>query len=210
MRTTTKKTTSVMAKFAIAATLMLFAATSSFAELAGMGDNNTAKSEETSGGIRALIGISGGNSMITDDGTIFMNLRIGIDFLPLLSGGMWVSSIMSDVKNHNVKQQQMINYKAFGGFVEIFPLRIDKFSLSVPIQVGGGAVSALEPDDEAYESEDYFFIADMAVHFNYRITKMLEVSIGGGYRMFAGIEENNLENLDFCTPFGELRFTVRE
>ena len=210
MRTTTKRTTSVMAKFAIAATLMLCAATSSFAELAGMGDNNTAKSEETSGGIRALIGISGGNSMITDDGTIFMNLRIGIDFLPLLSGGMWVSSIMSDVKNHNVKQQQMINYKAFGGFVELFPLRIDKFALSVPIQVGGGAVSALEPDDEAYESEDYFFIADMAVHFNYRITKMLEVSIGGGYRMFAGIEENNLENLDFCTPFGELRFTVRE
>jgi hypothetical protein len=50
----------------------------------------------------------------------------------------------------------------------------------------------------------------MAVHFNYRITKMLEVSIGGGYRMFAGIEANNLENLDFCTPFGELRFTVRE
>jgi len=210
MQTTMKRTTSLVAKFAIAATFMLFAATSSFAELAGMGDNNTAKSEETSGGIKALIGISGGNSMITDDGTIFMNLRIGIDFLPLLSGGMWVSSIMSDVKNHNVKQQQMVNYKAFGGFVELFPLRIDKFSLSVPIQVGGGAVSALEPDDEAYESEDYFFIADMAVHFNYRITKMLEVSIGGGYRMFAGIEENNLENLDFCTPFGELRFTVRE
>jgi hypothetical protein len=39
---------------------------------------------------------------------------------------------------------------------------------------------------------------------------MLEASIGGGYRMFAGIEANNLENLDFCTPFGELRFTIRE
>lgn len=210
MQNAPKKTTSMVKKFAIAATIMLFAATSSFAELAGMGENAAAKSEESSSGIKALFGISGGNSMITDDGTIFMNLRIGIDFLPLLSSGMWVSSIMSDVKNHNVKQLQMVNYKAFGGFVELFPLRISDFSLSVPIQVGGGAVSALEPDDEAYESEDYFFIADMAVHFNYRITKMLEVSIGGGYRMFAGIEANNLENLDFCTPFGELRFTVRE
>ena len=210
MQNAPKKTTSMVKRFAIAATIMLFAATSSFAELAGMGENAAAKSEESSSGIKALFGISGGNSMITDDGTIFMNLRIGIDFLPLLSSGVWVSSIMSDVKNHNVKQQQMVNYKAFGGYVELFPLRIDNFSLSVPIQVGGGAVSALEPDDEAYESEDYFFIADMAVHFNYRITKMLEVSIGGGYRMFAGIEENNLENLDFCTPFGELRFTVRE
>ena len=200
MQNNQKKTTSMVKKFAIATILMLFAATSSFAELAGMGENTATKSEESSDGIKALFGISGGNSMITDDGTIFMNLRIGIDFLPLISAGAWVSSIMSDVKNHNVKQQQMVNYKAF----------IDKFSLSVPIEIGGGAVSALEPDDEAYESEDYFFIADMAVHFNYRITKMLEVSIGGGYRMFAGIEANNLENLDFCTPFGELRFTVRE
>ena len=66
------------------------------------------------------------------------------------------------------------------------------------------------PDDEAFESEDYFFTADMAVHFNYRVTKMLEISIGGGYRMFSGIETNGLENLDFCTPFGELRFTIRE
>ena len=188
---------------------MLFAATSSFAELKDMGDATPAN-EKSSSGIRALIGIGGGNSMITDDGTIFMNLRIGIDFNPLFSSGLWVSSIMSDVENHKVKHNQLVNYKAFGGFVELFPLRFDKFSVSVPIQAGGGSVSALEPGDEAYETEDYFFIADMAVHFNYRITKMLEISIGGGYRMFTGIEENNLENLDFCTPFGELRFTVRE
>lgn len=204
-----KKTTSALAKFAFAATFMLFAATSSFAELKDMGDTTPAN-EKSSSGIRALIGIGGGNSMITDDGTIFMNLRIGIDFNPLFSSGLWVSSIMSDVENHKVKHNQLVNYKAFGGFVELFPLRFDKFSVSVPIQAGGGSVSALEPGDEAYETEDYFFIADMAVHFNYRITKMLEISIGGGYRMFTGIEENNLENLDFCTPFGELRFTVRE
>ena len=204
-----KKTTSALAKFAFAATFMLFAATSSFAELKDMGEATPAN-EKSSSGIRALIGIGGGNSMITDDGTIFMNLRIGIDFNPLFSSGLWVSSIMSDVENHKVKHNQLINYKAFGGFVELFPLRFDKFSVSVPIQAGGGSVSALEPGDEAYETEDYFFIADMAVHFNYRITKMLEISIGGGYRMFTGIEENNLENLDFCTPFGELRFTVRE
>ena len=180
-----KKTTSALAKFAFAATFMLFAATSSFAELKDMGDATPAN-ETSRSGIRALIGIGGGNSMST------------------------VSSIMSDVENHKVKHNQLVNYKAFGGFVELFPLRFDKFSVSVPIQAGGGSVSALEPGDEAYETEDYFFIADMAVHFNYRITKMLEISIGGGYRMFTGIEENNLENLDFCTPFGELRFTVRE
>lgn len=199
----------LMPGLALAFALVLSLAGTSFAELAGMGDS-TATEEKSEGGIRGLFGIGGGNSMITDDGTIFMALRIGIDFGKLLSAGMWYSSTISDVRNYNVKQKQLINYNSFGGFVELFPLRFEKSSISVPIRIGGGAVNILENGDEGFESEDYFFVADMAVHFNYRITKMFEVSIGGGYRMFAGIEENNLENMDFCTPFGELRFTIRE
>ena len=166
--------------------------------------------EKQNDGLKALIGVSGGNALVTDDGAIFANLRIGIDFNPLFSAGVWVSRLLSDVRNYNVPQKQMIKYMSVGGFVELFPVRIDDFSISIPIQAGGGALYVMEPDDEAFESEDYFFTADMALHFNYRITKMLEISIGGGYRMFTGIETNNLENLDFCTPFGELRFTVRE
>jgi hypothetical protein len=166
--------------------------------------------EKSDDGLKAFIGISGGNVLVADDGAIFANIRIGLDLNPLISTGVWVSRILSDVRNYNVKEKQMIKYMSFGGFVELFPVRIDKFSISVPIQIGGGALYVMEPEDEAFESEDYFFTADMAAHFNYRITKMLEVSIGGGYRMFTGIETNNLENLDLCTPFGELRFTIRE
>ena len=207
----TKKRSRLMAKFALALALVLSLSGTSFAELAGMGDSNTPTEEKSERGIKALIGIGGGNSMITDDGTIFMALRIGLDFGKLLSAGMWYVSTISDVRNYNVPQKQLVNYNSFGAFVELFPLRFnEQMSVSVPIRVGGGAVNALENGDEGFESEDYFFVADMAAHFNYRITKMLEVSIGGGYRMFAGIEENNLENMDFCTPFGELRFTIRE
>ena len=130
--------------------------------------------------------------------------------MPQISTGVWVSRLLSDVRNYNVAEKQMIKYMSFGGFVELFPLRLGNFAISVPIEVGGGALYVMEPEDEAFESEDYFFTADMAVHFNYRVTRMLEVSIGGGYRMFNGIETNGLENLDFCTPFGELRFTIRE
>ena len=166
--------------------------------------------EKTDGGLKAFIGVSGGNVLVADDGAIFANLRIGLDINPLFSTGVWVSRLLSDVRNYNVAEKQMIKYMSVGGFVELFPVRINDFSISVPIQVGAGALYVMEPDDEAFESEDYFFTADMAVHFNYRVTKMLEVSIGGGYRMFSGIETNNLENLDFCTPFGELRFTIRE
>lgn len=166
--------------------------------------------EKSDDGLKAFIGVSGGNVLVADDGAIFANLRIGLDINPLFSTGVWVSRLLSDVRNYNVKEKQMIKYMSFGGFVELFPLRFDKFSVSVPIQIGGGALYVMEPEDESFESEDYFFTADMAAHFNYRVTKMLEISIGGGYRMFTGIETNKLENLDFCTPFAELRFTIRE
>lgn len=196
---------------AIAVCLLVFAcAGSSFAELAGMADSDAATEEKSEGGLKALIGVSGGNVLVADDGAIFANLRIGLDIVPMFSTGMWVDRLLSDVRNHNVKVKQMIKYMSFGGFVELFPIRIDKFSVSLPINVGGGALYVMEPEDEAFESEDYFFTADASVHFNYRITKMLEISIGGGYRLFAGIETNNLENGDLSSPFGELRFTVRE
>ncbi|WP_294111443.1 hypothetical protein [uncultured Fibrobacter sp.] len=166
--------------------------------------------EKSNDGLKAFIGVSGGNVLVADDGAIFANIRIGLDILPQISTGVWVSRLLSDVRNYNVAEKQMIKYMSFGGFVELFPLRLGDFAISVPIEVGGGALYVMEPNDEAFESEDYFFTADMAVHFNYRVTRMLEVSIGGGYRMFNGIETNGLENLDFCTPFGELRFTIRE
>ena len=171
---------------------------------------NFTPEEKSNDGLKAFIGVSGGNVLVADDGAIFANIRIGLDILPQISTGVWVSRLLSDVRNYNVAEKQMIKYMSFGGFVELFPLRLGNFAISVPIEVGGGALYVMEPEDEAFESEDYFFTADMAVHFNYRVTRMLEVSIGGGYRMFSGIETNGLENLDFCTPFGELRFTIRE
>jgi len=210
MSIATKNKSKIAPILALAFTLVMTLSSASFAELAGMGETNSTVDKQEDG-IRGHFGIGGGNSMITDDGTIFMALRIGVDFGTLISSGLWYVSTISDVRNYNVKQKQLINYNSFGAYVELFPLRFnDDMSISVPIRVGGGAVNALENGDEGFESEDYFFVADMAAHFNYRITKMFEVSIGGGYRMFAGIEENNLENIDFCTPFGELRFTIRE
>ena len=193
-----------------AAILLVFAmAGSSFAELAGMNDNDATEKSE-SAAMTALVGLGGGNSLIADDGVIFMTMRIGVDVMQLFSTGAWFTTTIEDVRNHNVDHKQMVNYNAFGAFVELFPLRFDKFAISVPIKIGGGAVNAMDKGDEAFESEEYFFTADMAAHFNYRLTKMLEVSVGGGYRMFAGIDKNNLDNMDFNTPFGELRFTIKE
>lgn len=167
--------------------------------------------EKVNDGWKAFLGIGGGNSLVADDGAIFANLRIGIQWNNLLASGLFANFLISDIRNYNVPQKQMLDYNSFGAFIELFPVRINEaFSISVPIEVGGGAINVIENGDNNFSSEDYFFVADMAVHFNYRVTKMLEVSVGGGYRMFNGIEENGLENLDFCTPFGELRFTSKE
>ncbi len=188
-------------------TVLIFA-TGSFAELR---TRQFTPEEEKKDGLKAIFGISGGNSMITDDGTIFMNLRIGLERIPLVTSGLWVSSTIDDVRNRNVDHKQMISYRAFGAFAELFPIRVDNFSISFPIQIGGGAIGALNDNtDKNVESSEYFFVTDAAAHFNYRITKMLEISIGGGYRVFGGIDKNNLENKDFNTPFGELRFTIKE
>ncbi len=183
-------------------------AISAQAELAGMNDSHT--EDVKSEGIKALMGLTGGTAMLGDEGILYMGLRIGLDFKPLLSSGLWAATSIEDVRNHNASVKQMVNYKSFGAFVELFPVRVGEFSVSVPIQLGVGVLNVLESGDNAFEASDYFFTGDMAAHFNYRLTKMLDVSIGGGYRMVAGIEENDLENKDLCTPFGELRFTIRE
>lgn len=203
MTTLLKKTSKILT----VASVVLACATSSFAELRSI---QFTPEDKTSEGLNAYIGIGGGNSMIIDDGTIFMNLRIGLEFNSFIAAGAWFSSIMSDVRNYTAPVPEMIDYNAFGVQVEVTPYRLNKFSISIPVNIGGGAVNILRKGDEAFASEDYFFVADASAQFNYRVTKMLEVSIGGGFRVFAGIDASNLSSGDFCTPFGELRFTIKE
>lgn len=190
-----------------AALVVLACTTSSFAELRSA---QFTPEEPTTNTWKAFLGFNGGNSMITDDGTIFAGLRIGIEWNPLIATSIWANAIISDVRNWKVAQPQMVDYKAFGIQGEVTPYRKDIFSVSIPVNVGMGVVNTMNKGDEAFSPEDYFFVADASAHFNVKVTKALEVSIGGGYRIFAGIEENNLKNSDFNTPFGEIRFTIKE
>jgi len=189
--------------------MALTLAVSSHAELQGSKDYEPDKLDTS--GWSALLSVGGGNSLIARDGTIFMNLRIGIVLNPYISLGGYFSSILSDVKNPKVRHPQMLDYHSYGVFAEPVVFRSGLFSISLPVSIGGGSVNFLNKGDEdGFKSEDAFFTADFSAHFNFRMTKQLEVSIGGGYRLFAGIEENNLKNKDFRTPFGELRFTFKE
>ena len=182
---------------------------SSHAKLLGSDDYQP--KEEAKSSWSALLGVSGGNSLIARDGTIFMNLRIGIALNPYISFGAYSSTILSNVKNPKVHHSQMIDYHAFGAFVEPTVFRNGIFSISLPISIGGGEVDFMDKGDEdGFKADDGFFTADFSAQFNFRMTKLLVVSIGGGYRLFAGIESNNLKNKDFRTPFGELRFTFKE
>lgn len=192
----------------ITAALLVFAcATSSFAELRSVQFTPEEKSNE---GLKAYIGFGGGNSMIIDDGTIFMNLRIGIEFNSFIAAGAWFSTILSDVRNYSAPVPEMVDYNAFGLQAEVTPFRHNFFSISIPVNIGGGAVNLLRKGDEAFSSEDYFFVVDASAQFNFKVTKRLELSVGGGYRLFAGVEASNLKSGDFNTPFGEVRFTFKE
>ena len=189
--------------------MALTLAVSSHAELQGSQDYEPSQAEKTEWS--ALFGVSGGNSLIARDGTIFMNIRIGIALNPYISFGAYHSSIMSNVKNPKVRHSQMIDYHAFGVFAKPTVYRNGFFSISLPVSIGGGEVDFMDKGDEdGFKAEDGFFTADFSAQFNFRMTKLFEISIGGGYRLFAGIEANNLKNKDFRSPFGELRFTFKE
>lgn len=189
------------------AAVALGLATASHAELRSQ---SFTPEEPQKNGWSAFLGIGGGNALIARDGTVFANLRIGIEWNPMIATGVFATFIVDDVLNPHVKAPQMVNYNAYGAVIEVTPFRRGLFSISVPVEIAGGVVNAMDRGEDAFSPEDYFFMADAALQFNFRVTKMLEVSIGGGYRAFAGIEENNLENSDFSTPFGEIRFTIKE
>ena len=189
--------------------MALTLAVSSHAELQGSQDYEPGQAEKSEWS--ALFGVSGGNSLIARDGTIFMNIRIGIALNPYISFGAYHSSIMSNVKNPKARHSQMIDYHAFGVFAEPTVYRNGFFSISLPVSIGGGEVDFMDKGGEdGFKAEDGFFTADFSAQFNFRMTKLFEISIGGGYRLFAGIEANNLKNKDFRSPFGELRFTFKE
>ena len=189
--------------------MALTLAVSSHAELQGSKDYEPSKVATSDWS--ALLGVSGGNSLIARDGTIFMNLRVGVVLNPHISLGAYFSTILSDVKNPKVRHPQMLDYHSYGIFAEPVVVRSGLFSISLPVSIGGGSVNFLNKGDEdGFKSDDAFFTSDFSAQFNFRVTKLLEVSVGGGYRLFAGIEENNLKNKDFRTPFGELRFTFKE
>ena len=197
------------AKFLMTLLTALSLTVSANAKLQGSDDYEPGKTDNS--GWSALLGVSGGNSLIARDGTIFMNLRIGIALNPYISFGAYSSTILSDVQNPKVKHSQMIDYHAFGVFAEATVFRNGIFSISIPVSIGGGEVDFMDKGDEdGFKAEDGFFTADFAAQFNFRVTRLLEVSVGGGYRLFAGIEANNLKNKDFRSPFGELRFTFKE
>lgn len=169
------------------------------------------ESETPSNELKAFIALSGGNSMIARDGTIWISIKGGVQILPRLQTGLYVSTIASDVENPYAKSTlQSIDYNAMGIIAEVLLLEKNHFSLSLPFSFGGGFINILEQNAEHFKAEDGFFIGEAAISFNYQLTKALNVGIGGGYRLFLHIDSNNLDNSDFNSLFGVLSFKWME
>jgi hypothetical protein len=161
--------------------------------------------------LKAFIGLSGGNSMIARDGTLWMSIKGGVRVHPRIQTGLFVSTIVSDVKNPYKKAtSQYIDYNALGAFAEFRLLEINLFSLSIPFSVGGGLINIMEQNVEHSSAEDGFFMGEAGLSFNYQLTRVLNVSIGGGYRLFLHVDNNKLDNNDFNSLYGELTFRWTE
>ena len=68
----------------------------------------------------------------------------------------------------------------------------------------------MEQNVEHSNAEDGFFMGELGISFNFQLTRVLNVSIGGGYRQFLHVDNNKLDNGDFNTLFGELSFRWAE
>ena len=149
-----------MKKKIFASILMAMAlAVNSHAKLQGSDDFQP--KEEAKSSWSALLGVSGGNSLLARDGTIFMNIRIGIALNPYINFGAFCSTIMSDVKNPKVHHSQMIDYHTFGVFAEATVFRSGIFSVSIPINIGGGEIDFMDKGDEdGFKASDGVFTAD--------------------------------------------------
>ncbi len=169
------------------------------------------ETDSTSQPLKAFVGFSGGNSMIARDGTLWMSIKGGVSVHPRIQTGLYASTILSDVKNPYEKgTAQYIDYNALGAFAEFLLFEKDHFSFSIPLSVGGGLINIMEQDVEHSNAEDGFFMGELGISFNYQLTRVLNVSIGGGYRQFLHVDNNKLDNSDFNSLFGELSFRWAE
>ncbi len=158
--------------------------------------------------LKAFVGFGGGNALLLEDGTLILTIRGGVSVNKNLRAGVWGSTVASDARNYDAPNHkaQYIDYNAAGAIAELQLFNRNAFSISIPLLVGCGYVNVQEEGVEDSQAKDGFFIAEAALHFNYQITKALQVAIGGGYRLFLGIDYENLENADFNTPFAEVVF----
>lgn len=176
----------------------------SFAAISELEDSQKETKDTSSSDLKAFISFSGSNILLHKDGSLVFSLRGGITLSEAFRLGIYASTVANDVNAKEDGKNISIDYNALGFLGEWKPVIINKFSISIPASLGAGYVNIQTQGEENSQAKDGFFTADAALHFNYQITPALLVGIGGGYRIFLGINEDGFKNSDFNTPFGEL------
>ncbi len=161
--------------------------------------DEVARSEKT---VKTFVGFEANNILLLEDGSIAFSIHGGVSFHPLFRLGLYASTVANDVNLQKGGKKISVDYKSLGIFTELKPFAYNAFSISVPLTAGAGFTNISKQGSENSKADDGFFMGDAALHFNYKITRSLEIGIGGGYRFFLGISEDGFSNGDFNTPFG--------
>lgn len=185
-------------------TLFAFSLFASFAsaEIASLSENSEAASGDLSA--KAFIGFEANNILLLEDGSLVFSVHGGVDLCPAFRLGIYAATVANDVNTKYDGKNISVDYNALGLLAEIRPVRFGNFSVSFPVTAGAGYVNVQTQGKENSEAKDGFFVADAALHLNWRVTRALEFGIGGGYRVFLGISEEGLDGGDFNTPFGAI------
>ena len=170
-----------------------------FAEISSLNDSeNAIVSDEN----KIFLGFEANNILLLEDGSLYFSFHGGVKIHPQFRLGMYAATVANDVNSKEHGKKISVDYNSLGILAEYKPLQIGNFSLSIPVTAGAGFTSINTKGEEHSKAKDGYFVADAALHFNYQINPSIEIGIGGGYRVFLGISEDDFENSDFNTPFG--------
>lgn len=140
-------------------------------------------------------------SQVLDNNTSSIGLRVAYMPSPLLSVGVWVSTLVVDASYTHQGIPRNLDYDLVGLFAEpvFFPSR--KIHLTLPVRMGIGGLNYTEPGQEDSKSAGWFTVTDAGLFVEIPMSERIRPSLGGGVRMTHGARQQGLSDDDFRTAY---------
>jgi len=153
---------------------------------------------------KVYIDLVGKAATLNGDWGLFGGIRAGYNFnenfsLGLIAHGLIPEKIGSSYINQDNRDELHLGY---GGVEATYKLTVsDKFLLNGMMMIGAGRA-----DYENLGGDDYFFIVEPGVAFNYRLTDWFGLGYSLNYRFSSGVNYADFSNASFSGLSTDLSF----